>query len=187
MEESAIGLPNIFERNVQKICRHIFQIYEFPGKFWYRRHFYMAYLSQRRRPNSPIVRGSSPAQVGSKKIGRPGFHSRHDFNGGESAAGFRSCPTCPVPIACVMKLKGNESMKRFFATTAVITVLAGAAVAGGAFAQTAAPSAIQMQAPPQSQAPTRTIRERLPPARIALPRRKRNPASRKLATPTFPA
>jgi hypothetical protein len=40
-----------------------------------------------------------------------------------------------------MKLKGNESMKRFFATTAVITVLVGAAVAGGAFAQTAAPSA----------------------------------------------
>ena len=32
-------------------------------------------------------------------------------------------------------------MKRFFATTAVITVLVGAAVAGGAFAQTAAPSA----------------------------------------------
>src|SRR4029077_16898254 len=67
--------PKYFERNVQRICRHIFQIYEFPGKFWYRGHFYMAYLSQRRRPNSPIVRGSSPAQVGSKKIGRPGFHS----------------------------------------------------------------------------------------------------------------
>ena len=32
-------------------------------------------------------------------------------------------------------------MKRFFATTTAITVLAGAAVAGGAFAQTAAPAA----------------------------------------------
>jgi hypothetical protein len=73
-------------------------------------------------------------------------------------------------------------MKRLSAT-AVIAVLVGAS---GAFAQTAAPSAIPMQDPPQSQAPTRTIRERPPPARIVLPRPWRNPALRKPVTPTFP-
>ena len=39
--------PKNSERNIQKICRHIFRIHEFPGKFWYRHHFCMVYFSQR--------------------------------------------------------------------------------------------------------------------------------------------
>jgi hypothetical protein len=85
MEDRRLDSQIFSKEMFRKFADTFFQIYEFTGKFGYRHHFYTAYLSQRRRPNSPIVRGSSPAQVGSKEIGRPGFHSRHDFNGGESA------------------------------------------------------------------------------------------------------
>jgi hypothetical protein len=47
-------------------------------------------LTFRKGPTEqPIVRGSIPAQVGSKEIGRPGFHSRHHFNGGEIGRRFQ--------------------------------------------------------------------------------------------------
>jgi hypothetical protein len=47
---------------------------------------------RRRRPNSRIVRGSCPAQVGSKNAAGRGFQSRHDFNGSETGRRFRVEP-----------------------------------------------------------------------------------------------
>ena len=47
---------------------------------------------RRGQPNSRIVRGLCPAQVGSKKRGWPGFPIENDFNGSETGRRFRIEP-----------------------------------------------------------------------------------------------
>ena len=70
-------------------------------------------------------------------------------------------------------------------TTAAIAVLAAAIALGhDAIAQNA-PAANPHPSTPAIAAPMRTTREHLLPERTALPRPRRNPASRQPATPTF--